>query len=34
MDGQTDGRCDFNMPPEVPSGGIKIKVQLMLYTKF
>ena len=23
MDGQTDGRCDFNMPPEVPSGHKK-----------
>ena len=20
-DGRTDGRCDFNMPPEVPSGA-------------
>ena len=22
-DGQRDGRCDFNMPPEVPSGALK-----------
>ena len=22
-DRRTDGRCDFNMPPEVPSGALK-----------
>ena len=23
MDRRTDGRCNFNMPPEVPSGAYK-----------